>query len=98
MPPIFQSTDVENVGLGSNEAVFNQPDVDAQIEEIYGMPAEDQPAAWNALEQEIMTTWLPVVPRYYGGVVQAHGSQIQGHVIDNTLGMPSFRDMWVSAG
>ena len=98
VPPIFQSTDVENVGLGSNEAVFNQPDVDAQIEEIYGMPAEDQPAAWNALEQEIMTTWLPVVPRYYGGVVQAHGSQIQGHVIDNTLGMPSFRDMWVSAG
>jgi len=45
-----------------------------------------------------MTTYLPVVPRYYGGVVQMHGSQIEGMAIDNTLGMPSFRDIWVNAG
>ena len=62
------------------------------------MPAEDQPKAWNDLEQEIMTTYLPVVPRYYGGVVQMFGSQIKGYSIDNTLGMPTFRDMWVDAG
>jgi hypothetical protein len=27
-----------------------------------------------------------------------HGSGVQGMAIDNTLGMPSFRDIWVNAG
>ncbi len=98
VPPIFQSTDLEEVGFGTNESAFNNPEIDQKIEDVYAMPAEDQPAAWNALEQEIMTTYLPVVPRYYGGVVQMKGSQIEGYSIDNTLGMPTFRDMWVNAG
>ena len=45
-----------------------------------------------------MTTYLPVVPRYYTGVAQMHGSQIEGYANDNTLGMPTFRDIWVNAG
>ncbi len=98
VPPIFQSTDLENVGFGTNEAAFNNPEIDAKIDAVFSMPAEDQPKAWNDLEKEIMTTYLPVVPRYYGGVVQMHGSQIEGMAIDNTLGMPSFRDIWVNAG
>ena len=48
------------------------------------LPAEEQPKAWNDLEQEIMTTYLPVVPRYYGGVVQMHGSQIEGMAASTT--------------
>jgi len=98
VPPIFQSTDLEEVGFGTNESAFNNPEIDAKIEAVYAMPAEDQPKAWNDLEQEIMTTYLPVVPRYYGGVVQMFGSQVEGMSIDNTLGMPTFRDMWVNAG
>ena len=61
-------------------------------------PTEEQPKAWNELDKEIMTTYLPVVPRYYGGVAQSHGSQIEGMNVDNTLGMPTFRDIWVNAG
>ena len=98
MPPIFQSTDLNEVGFGTNESAFNNPDIDAKIEAVYAMPADEQPKAWNDLEKEIMTTYLPVVPRYYGGVVQMFGSQIKGMSIDNTLGMPTFRDMWVDAG
>lgn len=98
VPPIFQSTDLEEVGFGTNEAAFNNPEIDAKIEAVYELPADEQPKAWNDLEQEIMTTYLPVVPRYYGGVVQMKGSQIEGYAIDNTLGMPTFRDMWVNAG
>jgi peptide/nickel transport system substrate-binding protein len=98
VPPIFQSTDLDEVGFGTNEAAFNNPDIDAKIDAVFEMAAEDQPKAWNDLEQEIMTTYLPVVPRYYGGVVQMHGSGVEGMAIDNTLGMPSFRDLWVNAG
>jgi peptide/nickel transport system substrate-binding protein len=96
VPPMFQSTDLANVGFGTNESAFNNPDIDAKINAVFEMKAEDQPAAWNDLEKEIMTTYLPVVPRYYGGVVQMHGSEIEGHNIDNTLGMPTFRDIWVN--
>jgi peptide/nickel transport system substrate-binding protein len=98
VPTIFQSTDLNDVGFGTNEAAFNNPDIDAKIQDVYTLPVEDQPKAWNDLEQEIMTTYLPVVPRYYTGVVQMYGSQIKGMNIDNTLGMPTFRDMWVDAG
>jgi peptide/nickel transport system substrate-binding protein len=96
VPPVFQSTDIAEVGLGTNEAAYNNPEVDSKIDEIYTMPAEEQPAEWNTLEQQIMNDDLPVVPRYYGGVIQMHGSQIEGMSVDNTLGMPSFRDLWVN--
>jgi peptide/nickel transport system substrate-binding protein len=96
IPPIFQSTDIDEVGFGTNESAFNEPEVDQKIKDVFGMPAEEQPAAWQALEEEIMTTYLPVIPRYYGGTAQTHGSLVQGHNIDNTLGMPTFKDVWLS--
>jgi peptide/nickel transport system substrate-binding protein len=96
VPPIFQSTNIKEVGLGTNEAAFNEPTIDKKINDVYAMDAADQPAAWNSLEQEIMTKYLPVIPRYYTGVAIAHGSKVQGVHIDNTLGMPNFRDLWVS--
>ena len=57
-----------------------------KIDAVFRWPLADQPAAWNDLDKEIMTKYLPVVPRYYGGVAQTHGSKIQGTSIDNTLG------------
>ena len=43
-----------------------------------------------------MEKYLPVVPRYHGGVTAAHGSKVNGHEIDNTLGMPTFKQIWLS--
>jgi peptide/nickel transport system substrate-binding protein len=83
------------VGLGTNEAAFNEPSIDKKIDAVSKLPADQQPAAWNDLEKEIMTKYLPVVPRFYTGAAQAHGSQIHGDNIDNTLGMPTFRDIWI---
>jgi len=96
VPPIFQSTDLKTVGFGTNEAAFNEPSVDQQINDVFTLDAADQPAAWQKLEQEIMTKYLPVVPRYYTGVAMQHGSKIKGMFEDNTLGMPTFRNIWVS--
>jgi len=96
IPPIFQSTDIKTVGFGTNEAAFNEPSIDQKINDVYKMPADQQPDAWQAIEEEVMNKYLPVIPRYYTGVAQAHGSKINGHFIDNTLGMPTFRNIWVS--
>lgn len=96
IPPIFQSTDIDEIGFGTNESAFNEPEIDQKIEEVYEMPAEEQPAAWQALEEEIMNEYLPVVPRFYTGAAQTHGSKVNGHEIDNTLGMPTFKQIWLS--
>jgi len=39
---------------------------------------------------------LETLGYYYTGIAQAHGSKIQGDNDDNTLGMPTWKDMWVS--
>lgn len=96
IPPIFQSTDIDEVGFGTNESAFNNPEIDQKIKDAFVAPADEQPKLWNDLEQEIMTKYLPVVPRYYTGIAQMRGSQIEGFNDDNTLGMPTFRDIWVN--
>ncbi len=35
VPPIFQSTDLEEVGFGTNEAAFNNPEIDAKIDAVF---------------------------------------------------------------
>jgi len=96
IPPIFQSTDLKTVGFGTNEAGFNEPSIDQKINDVFSLDADKQPAAWQALENEVMTKYFPIVPQYYTGVAQAHGSKINGHFDDNTLGTPTFRNIWIS--
>ncbi|MGA8257791.1 MAG: ABC transporter substrate-binding protein [Nocardioides sp.] len=95
-PPLIQSTNLEAEGLGSNYAVFNEPEVDARIKEILSLPVDEQAAAWGELDETVMTDYLPVIPIRYGGVAQAYGSKINGHFIDNTIGMPTWKNIWVS--
>jgi len=96
MPPNFQSTDINNVGLGTNFEAFSQPSVDSQIKQAMKAPVSQQPKLWNNLDKEILTKYLPVIPQWYTGIAQVHGSKIQGHNDDNTLGMPTFKNIWVS--
>ncbi|MBA2443951.1 MAG: hypothetical protein H0V49_01300 [Nocardioidaceae bacterium] len=94
-PPVFETTNLDEEGLGSNYAVFSEPEVDKEIERIQTIPVEEQPAAWNALDQTIMEKYLPVFVTGYGGVAMAHGSGVQGMEDDNVFGMPTWKDMWL---
>ena len=42
-----------------------------------------------------MTEYFPLFVTAYGGVAQAHGSNIMGHNIDPTFGMPTWKNVWV---
>lgn len=95
-PPVIESTNLEEEGLGANYAVFNEPEVDAEIERILSLPVDEQPDAWGALDEKVMTEYLPLFVIRYGGVAQAHGSKIEGHFIDNTIGMPTWKNIWVN--
>jgi len=96
IPPILGSTDIKTVGFGANQAAFSEPSVDAQIKTTEKAPISQQPTLWNNLDKSIMTKYFPVIPQWYTGIAQAHGSKIQGHYDDNTLGMPTWKDIWVS--
>ena len=96
IPPVFGSVDIKKIGnFGSNYEAFSEPSVDKRMQEIQQLPLDQQADAWGDLDKEIMTKYLPIIPQYYSGTAEAHGSKIHGHYIDNTLGMPTFRNIWI---
>ena len=63
---------------------------------VQSLPLDQQAAAWNALDKQIMQKYFPLFPLFYNGVAQAHGSRIQGDFDDTTVGMPTFKNIWIS--
>jgi len=97
MPTNYGSTNPDTThSLGTNYEAFSNKSVDAQMAVIQRMPLEKQADAWNSLDKEIATKYFPLFTTYYTGVAQAHGSKIQGDYDDNTLGMPTWKDIWIS--
>ncbi len=87
------------VGTGSpyNTGAFSEPEVDAEIERIQTeVPIEDQPEAWGALEQKVMTDYMPVINRGYYQVIFGFGTSIGGFANDTSVGgAPNYRDIYV---
>jgi ABC-type transport system substrate-binding protein len=80
-----------------NTGGFSEPEVDAEIERIQNeLPIEEQADAWGALEQKIMTDYMPVINRGYINVIAGVGSDIGGYVNDSALGgAPDYREIYV---
>jgi peptide/nickel transport system substrate-binding protein len=95
MPPQFQTTDIQASGFGANYAAFSNPAVDKRMNEIQLLPLDRQPAAWNALDKMIAMKYFPAFATGYGGDAMMRGSRVRGFNDDNTLGMPTFKDMWI---
>jgi len=95
-PPLFESTNLQEEGLGSNYAVFSEPTIDKRIDEILSLPLEEQPAAWQELDVQIAEEFFPTITLSYYAVVMAHGSGVQNFQNDPTFGMPVWKDIWVS--
>jgi peptide/nickel transport system substrate-binding protein len=96
LPTVLGSTNPSKThSFGANYAAFSNKAADNQMEAIQRLPLEQQAAAWNALDKKIATQYFPLFTTYYTGVAQAHGSRIMGDNDDNTLGMPTWKDIWV---
>ncbi|HET7430801.1 MAG TPA: ABC transporter substrate-binding protein [Nocardioides sp.] len=96
LPTVYADTHPDKSGsLGANYSAFSSKAVQKQIDKIQLMPLDQQPGAWNDLDKQVMTQYFPLFPTYYGGVVMAHGSQVQGMADDSALGMPTWNTMWV---
>jgi peptide/nickel transport system substrate-binding protein len=96
LPTVLGSTHPDtSKSFGANYSAFGNKAADNQMEAIQKLPLEQQAAAWNDLDKQIATKYFPLFPTYYTGVAQAHGSRIMGDSDDNTLGMPTWKDIWV---
>jgi peptide/nickel transport system substrate-binding protein len=96
LPTVYANTDAEKTGsLGANYSVFSSKSVAKRINQIQLMPLDQQPAAWNDLDEQVMKEYFPLFPTYYGGVVMAHGSKVKGMYDDSALGMPTWNTLWV---
>ena len=97
LPTVLGSTDPDKShSLGANFSAFGNKAADNQMDAIQTMPLEKQADAWNALDKQIATKYFPLFTTYYTGIAQAHGSKIMGDNDDNTLGMPTWKDIWVN--
>jgi peptide/nickel transport system substrate-binding protein len=97
LPTLFGSTNPDKThSFGTNYTAFSNKSVDNQMDAIQRMPLDKQAAAWNALDKQIATKYFPLFTTYYTGIAQAHGSRIQGDYDDNTLGMPTWKNVWIS--
>jgi peptide/nickel transport system substrate-binding protein len=94
LPAMFQSTNLAKNGFGSNYSAFDQPSVDARMNAIELLPQSQQPAAWNQLERKIMSTWYPVVPLSYAGLVLPAGSDVEGFTEGGGYA-PTWNTMWL---
>jgi peptide/nickel transport system substrate-binding protein len=82
--------------LGTNYAAFCNAAMDRKMNAIQKLPLDQQAAAWNNLDREIAQKFFPLFPTYYGGIAQARGSKIQGDFDDTTIGMPTWKNIWIS--
>ena len=97
LPTLFANTNPDKThSFGTNYSTFTNKSVQNQMDAIQKMPLAKQADAWNALDKQIATKYFPLFTTYYTGIAQAHGSKINGDNDDNTLGMPTWKDIWVS--
>jgi peptide/nickel transport system substrate-binding protein len=96
LPTVYGDTNPDKSGsLGADYAAFSSAAVQKQIGQIQQLPLEQQPGAWNDLDKQVMQKYFPLFPTYYGGVVMAHGSRVMGMNDDSSLGMPTWKNLWV---
>ncbi|MEU7617773.1 ABC transporter substrate-binding protein [Micromonospora rifamycinica] len=89
LPVLYDGRTIRAEG-NSNQAYFNDPAVNAEIDRIQAMPPADQGPEWGKLDQRIMTEYAPVVPLFVDVAYTVHGSKAGGIFISSVVGYPSF--------
>ena len=79
----------------ANDAYFDEPEVDAEIERISRLPIDEQPAEWGTLDQTVMTDYFPAVITAYDVSALPYGTRIGGMRVDTLGGMPTWKDIHI---
>jgi peptide/nickel transport system substrate-binding protein len=94
IPPVFDGRTIRAQG-NQDLSYMNDPAVNAEIDRIQGLKAKDAEAAWAALDEKIMKDVTPVVPLYYIGAYEMHGSRIAGTFLSDSYGHMTLNTIYV---
>ena len=78
-----------------NVAGFDEETVSETMAEIVDLPREEQPAAWGALDEDVMGEFFPIIPTAFRSEVFAFGEKIGNPQGEESLGSPNYRDLYV---
>ncbi|MGH3496919.1 MAG: ABC transporter substrate-binding protein [Nocardioidaceae bacterium] len=94
-PPLFDGRQANKPGV-PNKSNFNEPDFQSKLLANMKLPSTQAAPKWGELDKFMEQKYYPVVNTGYSAAIMLRGSKIGGMHINNTLGMPTFMDMFVS--
>ena len=77
IPPLFDGRNITEKG-NSNLAQINDPTINARIDEIGALPADEAVSAWGDLDEELMGL-SPIAPLVFGKAIFLPGENIAGY-------------------
>jgi peptide/nickel transport system substrate-binding protein len=93
LPVLFES---RSIGDGISWGFQQDKDLDTKIDAVAALPSDEATGKWAALDQEIMGKYV-ALPWYYTKSANVMGSNVGGAVIDATVGMPFFPEMYLKS-
>ena len=83
-------------GAVYNTAYFSEPSIDEEMDAIATLPQEEQPDAWGALDEKIMTEYFPIIPTAFRNDLFVFGTKIGNPTGDGSIGAPNYKDLYVT--
>jgi len=92
-PVLFQTHSITD---GTSWGFLSDKDVDAKIDEIGNLSAEDATAKWAEVDEQIMGMYL-ALPRYHTKMAVVVGTNVGGAEADATVGLPFFPNLYLKS-
>jgi peptide/nickel transport system substrate-binding protein len=92
-PVLFETHSISD---GSSWGMLSDKALDAKIDAISDLPADQATPKWGDLDKEIMGQYV-AIPRYYDKMAILVGTKIGGGEGDPTMGIPLFMNMFVKS-
>jgi peptide/nickel transport system substrate-binding protein len=92
-PVLFQSHSISD---GTSWGMLTDKDLDAEIDKVAELPADQATAKWAELDKKIMGMYTSI-PRYYDKMAVVEGTNIGGAEGDGTVGLPFFPNMFLKS-
>lgn len=91
LPPLLRTGASYNTGGYTNE------EMDARMDEIPLLPAEEQAEAWGQLDEDIAMADFPLIPTAFRNDLFVHGERIGNFFGDGSIGAPNYKDLYVAS-
>ena len=92
-PVLFQT---HSIADGSSWGMLQDSALDAEIDQINALPADQSTAKWAELDKKIMGMYV-AMPRYYSKMAVVVGTNVGGAEGDATMGLPLFPNLFLKS-